>query len=93
MYCYLGSAETCNNMAAARNLYLKVIWLKWLVDYCVLVWAQELQSKCVYKSRRDMSVRYGMCEKLQMAHIFEVMSGSCETSGLCNSICLVILTS
>jgi hypothetical protein len=68
-------------MAAARNLHLKGIWWKQLVDYCVLVLAQEMQSGCVYKSRRDMSVRYGMCQKLQMAHIFEVMSRNCDTSG------------
>jgi hypothetical protein len=47
-----------------------------------------MQSECVYKSRRDMLVRDGMCEKLQMAHIFEVMSGSCDTSGLFNSLAM-----
>lgn len=46
-----------------------------------------MQSGCLYKSRRGLSVRYRMCQQLQMAHIFEVMSGNCDASGLLNGIC------
>ena len=28
----------------------------------MIIWAQEMQSACVYKSLSDISFRYGMCQ-------------------------------